>query len=204
MTVFLPMTTLSNVLRFSWGKNPLHQINILYALYEKKCGLGPAGPGGKGPAWSRSGRTGKFPVRCTSKKYPWKNNTCLSVRPSVHQLVRGISGRRSVLIQKMNRSKVVPNSPRVFPRNRCRPPPMPPNPQKGGYFPRILTFEYLRRYHIFWHSIGKKFTWYLICNSYCEGQSSPALLGRAQARVPRPYKEVRISKIKDFEMEQRA
>ena len=30
-------------------------------------------------------------------------------------------------------------------------------------------------------------------------------VGRAQARVPRPYKEVRISKnIKDFEMEQRA
>ena len=51
----------------------------------------------------------------TLKNSPSKNNTCLSVCPSVRPLVRGISGRRIVLIEKMNRSKVVPNFPRMFP-----------------------------------------------------------------------------------------
>ena len=93
-------------------------------------------------------------------KSPPKKNKCNSVSPSVRQSVRpSVRSRhkwsKKYSDEKMNRSKVVPNSPRVFPRNRCRPPlmpPLPPNPQKGGYFPPILTFEYLRRYYIFWHS----------------------------------------------------
>ena len=39
----------------------------------------------------------------------------MSVSLSVCLLVRGISGRRSVLIEKMNRSKVVPNFPGMIP-----------------------------------------------------------------------------------------
>ena len=98
----------------------------------------------------------KFPAASAVGSLHWKSppkkNKCNSVSPSVRS---GHKWSKKCSDEKMNRSKVVPNSPRVFPRNRCRPPlmpPLPPNPQKGDYFPPILTFEYLRRYYIFWHS----------------------------------------------------
>ena len=119
-------------------------------------------------------------------KSPPKKNKCNSVSPSVSPSVRGISGRKSALTKKWIEAElfqILRGCSLEIGVDPLRCPLCSLTPKTGVISPQfwhlsisedITFFDIVHR--------NKKFTWYLKCNSYYEGQPPPALLGRGRAR----------------------